>query len=148
MPYLGHLAGPKGVRPNPEKSKEVQDIPVPHKKKDLRSFLGLAQYYRRLLLGFSHIASPLYDLLKLHASFDWQDCHQEALEALRAALVSSPISLILMSTSHSRFSQMPPMLGSALYWHRNKMVLKRWFSTLAANWIMPKRNTLQPKRNA
>jgi len=91
MPYLGHLAGPRGVRPNPDKVKEVKDMPRPGKKKDLRPFLGLAQYYRRFVLGFSHIASPLYELLKLHAAFDWQDCHEQAFNSLKAALVTSPI---------------------------------------------------------
>jgi len=91
MPYLGHLAGPNGIRPNPDKVKEVQDMPTPSKKKDLRSFLGLAQYYRRFVLGFSQVASPLYELLKLHASFDWQDCHQQAFSALKESLISSPV---------------------------------------------------------
>jgi len=42
-------------------------------------------------LGFSHIASPRYELLKLHAAFDWQDCHEQAFNSLKAALVTSPI---------------------------------------------------------
>lgn len=63
MPYLGHLAGPDGVRPNPEKIEAVQNLPPPAHKKDLRAFLGLAQYYRRFVLGFSHVAAPLYELL-------------------------------------------------------------------------------------
>jgi len=91
MPYLGHLAGSEGIRPNPEKTKQVQDMPRPSKKKDLRAFLGLAQYYRRFVLGFSQVAAPLYELLKLYASFDWQDCHEEAFNALKTALVSNPI---------------------------------------------------------
>lgn len=91
MPYLGHLAGPNGVRPNPDKIKAVKEMPTPSKKRDLRAFLGLAQYYRRFVLGFSHVAAPLYGLLKLHASFDWEDCHEQAFNSLKEALVSSPV---------------------------------------------------------
>ena len=89
MPYLGHLAGPNGVRPNPEKTEEVRKMARPTKKKELRAFLGLAQYYRKFVLGFSHVAAPLYELLKLHAAFDWEDRHEQAFTALKEALATN-----------------------------------------------------------
>lgn len=91
MPYLGFLVGPDGVRPNPEKIAAIKEMAVPQKKKMLRAFLGLAQYYRKFVLGFSQIASPLYDLLKLNATYDWRGEHQEAFEVLRDRLCDTPV---------------------------------------------------------
>jgi len=91
MPYLGFLVGPEGVRPNPEKVVAIREMAVPQKKKMLRAFLGLAQYYRKFVLGFSQIAAPLYDLLKLDATYTWRGEHQEAFETLRDRLCDAPV---------------------------------------------------------
>lgn len=49
--YLGHVVTPDGVMPNPEKLRAVRDFPVPENLKELRTFMGLANYYRRFNLS-------------------------------------------------------------------------------------------------
>ena len=58
--YLGHVVTPEGISPNPDKVRVVQEYPTPTNLKELRSFLGLANYYRR----FSNTANPLNALTK------------------------------------------------------------------------------------
>ena len=57
--YLGHLVSASGLRPNPDKIRAVQQFPTPRNVTDVRSFLGLANYYRRFIKGFAQIATPL-----------------------------------------------------------------------------------------
>ena len=56
--YLGHLVTSKGIQPDPVKTEKVLNYPQPTNIIEVRSFLGLASYYRRFVLGFSQIAPP------------------------------------------------------------------------------------------
>ena len=68
--YLGHVVTPDGVSPNPDKIRVVQEFPTPTNLKELRNFLvRLANYYRRFIKGFAHIASPLIALTRKGVSF-------------------------------------------------------------------------------
>ena len=89
--YLGHVVSKEGISVNPEKTKAITSFPVPTSQSQLRTFLGLAQYYRRFIRGFSHIASTLTNLLKKDAKFVWDSQCQKAFDTLRTALTSSPI---------------------------------------------------------
>ena len=62
--YLGHIISSKGIRPQPEKIKAIMEIPVPKTIKELQSALGIFNYYRKFILGYSNIAHPLNQLLK------------------------------------------------------------------------------------
>jgi len=62
--YLGHVVPPEGIKPNPQKICVVGDFPVPKNVKELRTFMDLANYCRRFVKGFAHIASPLDSLTK------------------------------------------------------------------------------------
>ena len=89
--YLGHLVSKHGVRPNPAKITAVTEFPVPTNVKGVRSFLGLANYYRRFVKDFARIASPLNQLLRKDVRFQWDTACQTAFDTLKEALVSAPI---------------------------------------------------------
>ena len=70
LEYLGHVVTSEGISPNPDIVRVIQEFPTPTKLKELRSFLGFANYYRRFVRGFSNIANPLNALTKKNVPFD------------------------------------------------------------------------------
>lgn len=88
---LGHLVDSAGIRPDPDKLKAVSDFPQPANVKQLRSFLGLASYFRRFVPNFATIAAPLHRLLQQDVPFHWDEQSSEAFSSLRSLLTSDPI---------------------------------------------------------
>src|SRR5579859_7139182 len=62
--YLGHVIGPDGIKPNPDLVKAIVTFPEPRTLKELQSFLGLANYYRKFIKNYSRIAASLTDALQ------------------------------------------------------------------------------------
>ena len=62
--YLGHIIDSQGLHPTTEKVKAIQDAPKPKKVAELRSFLGLINYYSRFLPNLSSKLAPLYNLIR------------------------------------------------------------------------------------
>lgn len=88
---LGHVVSKDGIRPDPDKIAAVVGFPRPLQQKDLRSFLGLASYFRRFVRNFATIASPLNQLLQYGTQYVWSDDCQRAFDALKSALTSVPV---------------------------------------------------------
>ena len=88
---LGHEISHQGLQVDPNKISIIQRVPPPQKVRDVRSFLGLAGYYRRCIKDFSKLASPLFGLLGKHVEFIWSENCQEALDTLKSKLVTAPI---------------------------------------------------------
>jgi hypothetical protein len=89
--YLGHIVSAKGVATDPSKIESIQNWLVPANVKDLRSFLGMAGYYRRFVSHFGLIAKPLTNLLKKGTQFLWTSETKAAFQALKKALISAPV---------------------------------------------------------
>ena len=89
--YLGHSVPRTGVYTDPAKIQAVHDMPPPTNLEHLRSFLGLAGYYRKFIPNFASIASPLTELTKKDVAFTWNDSHQAAFLQIKQCLCSAPI---------------------------------------------------------
>jgi hypothetical protein len=89
--FLGHILSREGIRPDPAKIQAIQDWPVPKNTTDVRSFHGLASYYRKFIRGFSAIAAPLTALTGSRSAFAWSAATQSAFEALKLALTTPPV---------------------------------------------------------
>eukprot|EP00253_Pinus_taeda_P014588 PITA_14588 len=92
--YLGHVITKEGIAVDPEKIKAIMDWPVPKDVADVRSFMGLAGYYRRFVEGFSRVASPITSLQKKGKSFQWTPNCQKSFEQLKHLLTTTPILCI------------------------------------------------------
>ncbi len=88
---MGHLVSGAGVRADPQKVEVVRNWPLPCNVHDLRCFLGLTNYFRKFILGYSSIARPLMDLLKDQARWVWTPAQDGAFKGLKLALTSAPV---------------------------------------------------------
>lgn len=91
LAYLGHIISGKGVATDPAKISAIVQWPVPSFVKELRSFLGLAGYYRKFVKHFAVLAKPLTSLLKKQVLLVWTQDHDTAFQLLKQALVSAPV---------------------------------------------------------
>ena len=89
--YLGHVITQQELKPNPNQVTAVQNFPVTENVSQVRQFLGLTSYYRRLVKNFAETASPLHGLTRKNAPFHWTRECQLAFETLKEKLVSAPI---------------------------------------------------------
>ena len=89
--YLGHVFSATGMSPDPQKVSAVKEWLSPTNAEEVRKFLGLASYYRRYILGFSHIAKPLHTLTQKQVSFNWSDECEAAFNTLKEKLVDAPV---------------------------------------------------------
>ena len=89
--FLGHTVSAKGIQPDSSKVKAILEWPRPTTVKELQSFLGIINYYRRFIKDLAKIASPLYQLTKKGREYTWTNECQSAFDTLRQALISEPI---------------------------------------------------------
>jgi len=103
--FLGHVITKEGSKVDPQKVKAITEWPRPTNVTEIRSFLGLAGYYRRFVKDFSKIASPLTNLLKKANKFKWTERCQKAFQELRQPLTTAPIlTLPMEGKEHTVYS--------------------------------------------
>jgi hypothetical protein len=88
--YLGHVIYPSGLGVQKVKVKIIAHISRPMDVSRVRTFMGLANYYRRFVKGFNAMAKPL-NMLKLDQEWQWGDEQEQAFVELKARLVVAPI---------------------------------------------------------
>ncbi|CAI5653079.1 unnamed protein product [Oreochromis niloticus] len=89
--FLGDVISAQGIATDPAKVAAVRDWPTPSNVKELRSFLGLASYYRLFIKEFATIASPLHRLTDKGQPFGWGDACAAAFAQLKEALTRAPV---------------------------------------------------------
>ena len=100
MRFLGHVVSKEGIAVDPAKIVSIQDWKVPRNATEVRSFLGLAGYYRKFIKDFAKISAPLTRLTKKNLVFTWDvDC-DDAFRRLKRALTTAPV-LVLPDGSKS-----------------------------------------------
>ncbi len=92
--FLGHRITQQGISMEVDKVNAIHTWPVPTNVRELRSFLGLAGYYRRFVQNFSKIAIPLTELLHSSTVWVWGDRQQVAFEQLKLAVSTAPVLII------------------------------------------------------
>jgi len=81
----------RSISMDPIKVTGVTEWPVPKTKKEVQSFLGFANFYCRFIVGFSHHAQPLFDLMKKDVPWAWNNNQQKAFDKLKNCITSSPV---------------------------------------------------------
>jgi hypothetical protein len=89
--FLGHTISQDWVSVDPEKVQEVMDWKPPTTVRQIRSFLGLAGYYRRFIPDFSRISKPMTELLKKRVKYEWSQKCEDAFHTLRQQLTTAPV---------------------------------------------------------
>ncbi|TYK25908.1 Retrotransposon protein [Cucumis melo var. makuwa] len=89
--FLGHVVSAKGVSVDPQKVEAVVNWERPISATEVRSFLGLAGYYRRFIEDFSRLALPLTALTRKNVKFEWSDKCEQSFQELKKRLVTAPI---------------------------------------------------------
>ena len=89
--YLGHVISESGIAASDEKVQLIKNYPTPKTQKQLRSALGLINYYRKFIRGYSKRTECLRRLLKNDVPFVWIEEHDKAFQFLKEALCSAPI---------------------------------------------------------
>ncbi|GJZ54422.1 putative reverse transcriptase domain-containing protein [Tanacetum coccineum] len=89
--FLGHVVNRDGIHVDPSKVESVKNWMTPESPTKIRSFLGLAGYYRRFIENFSKIAKPLTLLTQKNKAYVWGDKQDEAFQILKEKLCNAPV---------------------------------------------------------
>ena len=92
--FLGHVISEEGISVDPQKIEAIVNWKSPTNVSEVRSFLGLAGYYRKFVEGFSKIATPLTNLLKNDQKFKWSDTCPHSFEELRQRLTTALVLVL------------------------------------------------------
>ncbi|XP_056858403.1 uncharacterized protein LOC130507772, partial [Raphanus sativus] len=89
--FLGFVVTAQGIKVDEEKVKAIREWPSPTSISEVRSFHGLAGFYRRFVKDFSTIAAPLTEVIKKSVGFQWREEQEEAFQTLKGKLTNAPL---------------------------------------------------------
>ena len=89
--FLGHVISAEGVYVDPQKIDAIVNCKPPTNVTEIRSFLGLAGYYRKFVEGFSKLAAPLTKLTRKEEKFVWSEACQQSFDELKWKLTLAPV---------------------------------------------------------
>ena len=91
LAFLGHIVSKEGIGVDPSKIEAVVNWPRPTSVTEIRSFLGLAGYYRRFVEGFSQLSNPLTRLIRKGVKYQWDDHCEASFQELKNRLIKAPV---------------------------------------------------------
>src|SRR6185295_1064366 len=94
--YLGHIVDKEEIRPDPKKVEAVQTWPVPKNVHDVRSFVGLVNYFAKFIEPYAEIAVPLTNLTRKSAPWNWTGRCQDAFVLLKQKLTEARCCVLRM----------------------------------------------------
>lgn len=89
--FLGHEISPGEIRMDRRKLSAIRNWKEPKNVKEVQSFLGFANYYRKFLKNFGKIATPLTNLTRKDATFTWEENAQQAFDEIKDLILSEPV---------------------------------------------------------
>ncbi|GJZ76901.1 putative reverse transcriptase domain-containing protein [Tanacetum coccineum] len=89
--FLGHVVNHSGIHVDPSKIEAMKNWKAPTTPSEVRSFLGLAGYYRSFIVNFSKIAKPLTSLTQENQKYEWGEKEEEAFQTLKNNFCDAPI---------------------------------------------------------
>jgi hypothetical protein len=110
--FLGHVISKGGIFVDPCKVQDVLSWNAPTSVGDIRSFVGLARYYRRFIEGFSKISKPMTELLKKDKKFEWTSACEATFQVLKKRLTTALI--LVMPDTEKSFSIYCDVSGQGL----------------------------------
>ena len=91
--YLGHHISAEGIRPTEDKQKAILEAPAPRNVYQLRSFLGLINFYGKFLRNLADTMAPLYKLLRKQEKWQWGPLQERAFKEAKAQLTHTFINI-------------------------------------------------------
>lgn len=89
--YVGHELDAHGLHKSPDKIKEVKEVQCPKNVSQLRSFLGLVNYYHRFIENLSSVAGPLHELLNKGIKWEWSSKRERAFKEIKELICSDKV---------------------------------------------------------
>eukprot|EP00253_Pinus_taeda_P031606 PITA_31606 len=87
---LGFIVSKDGIYIDSDRIKEISDIPFPHNKKSMQSFLGQINFVKRFVPDFSQIVLPLQTMIKKNSVFKWGPAEKEAFDSIKQSIINAP----------------------------------------------------------
>eukprot|EP00253_Pinus_taeda_P031826 PITA_31826 len=87
---LGFIISKDGIYIDPDRINEISEIPFPHNKKSMQSFLGQINFVKRFIPDFSQIILPLQNMIKKNSVFKWGVPEKEAFELIKKSIINAP----------------------------------------------------------
>ena len=89
--FCGYVVGQTGVKMAENKVKEILEWSMPRNKKEVQSFLGFANFYRRFIMNYSKVVRPITELTGERVLWNWTEACTNAFETLKRAFSQCPI---------------------------------------------------------